>query len=182
MRPLPPIEVPWGLKPLESARTGVERLPRGRRRFWIEHGVVRGVTPAMLVWWFQNLEGEIEVAGQRHQRYRVWHPRDHHSIAYVRRRPDGGIGPGAQLRIREFFAARPENKVDILATIERLDEGGFVHRESILGVEVGRMSYRFEAVAGGTLYQNELVIGSPGVLGPAMNPVSWALGSVSTRW
>ncbi len=175
MRPLPPLELPWTLKPLESARTGLERLPGGRLRFWISHDVVRGVTPAMLVWWFQHLEGEMEIAGQRHSRYRVWHPRDHHSLAYLKRLPDGSIGPGAKLRIREFFGARPEHKIDITATIERLDEGGFVHRESVLGVEVGRMSYRFAAVAGGTLYENELVIGSPGPLGPVMNPLARAL-------
>ena len=49
MRPLPPLELPWTLKPLESARTGLERLPGGRLRFWLSHDVVRGVTPAMLV-------------------------------------------------------------------------------------------------------------------------------------
>ena len=171
VRPLPPISVPWTLKPLESASTLVERLTDGRLRFSIRHDVVRGVTPEMLVWWFQHLEGEVNVAGARLDRYRAWHPRDHYAVRYARRRADGSIGPGAVIHIREFFGGRPENKIDVLATIERLDGGGFVHTDSVLGVHVARMSYHFQAVDGGTLYENELVVGSAAALGPVFNRV-----------
>jgi hypothetical protein len=162
MKPLPPIELPWKLKPLESAETKVERHADGRMAFSIRHDILRGVTPAMLVWWFQNLEGDMDVAGQRLSRYRVWHPRDHHSISYARRLPDGSIGPGAKIHIREFFAARPENKIDMVATIVRLDEGGFIHSDRVLSAEMARMSYTFKAVDGGTLYENDLVFGRKG--------------------
>jgi hypothetical protein len=169
MGPLPAIDVPWTLKPLESASTAVEVRPDGRMCFSIRHDLLRGVTPEMLVWWFQHLEGDMMVAGKPVNRYRAWHPRDHHSIRYARRLPDGSVGVGARIHICEFFGARPENKIDVVATIERLDTKGFVHSDHVLGVEMARMSYRFEAVAGGTLYENELVVGTTGVLGPWFN-------------
>lgn len=159
MRPLPPIEVPWSLKSVESAESGLERLAGGRRRFWIRHELLRGVTPPMLLHWFRHLEGEMTLAGRRVERYRVWHPRDHVAVRYAQRCPDGGIGPGARIHIRELFGAKPENAIDVIATIERLDLGGFVHVDHVLGVAVGRMSYRFTPVEGGTLYENELVVG-----------------------
>jgi len=47
--------------------------------------VIRGVTPAMLVWWFKHVERRFLYDGQRLNRYRVWHPRDHIAIKYLRR-------------------------------------------------------------------------------------------------
>jgi hypothetical protein len=49
----------------------VEWLKDSRLRFSIRHDVLRGVTPAMLVWWLQHLEGEMDVEGARQNRYRV---------------------------------------------------------------------------------------------------------------
>lgn len=45
-----PLPLPFPLKPLSSADTGVERMEDGRTRFWIRHDIVRGVTPRMLDW------------------------------------------------------------------------------------------------------------------------------------
>ncbi|HEY6556554.1 MAG TPA: hypothetical protein VI072_04745 [Polyangiaceae bacterium] len=56
-----------------------------------------------------------------------------------------------------------------MSTIERLDESGFVHSDRVLGLEVARMSYRFEVVQGGTLYENELVVGTPSAIAPLFN-------------
>jgi hypothetical protein len=120
--PPEPVMVPWPLKPMGSADCGAERLPDGRLSYWIRHDVVRGVTPRMLVWWFSNLEGDIEVGGQRINRYRSWHPYDHVHASYVRRRADGSIGPGAQIRLREYLGANPAYDVDTITTIEKLDE------------------------------------------------------------
>ncbi len=133
--------------------------------------MLRGVTPEMLVWWFRNLEGDIVIDGRSRSRYRAWHPFDHVAVRYARRLPDGSIGPGARIHIREMFGARPENAIDVLATIERLDLGGFRHVDHVAGIPVGRMDYRFTRVAGGTLYENELVIGVGGRWGRLLEPV-----------
>src|SRR6185369_15268054 len=92
----PPRPIPWTMKRVESAETEMRLLPDGRLHLHIRHEVLRGVTPAMLVWWFQHLEGTIELQGRSWPRYHIWHPVDHIAIRYARRRPDGSVGPGAQ--------------------------------------------------------------------------------------
>lgn len=155
-----PAPVPWSLKPFASATCGHERLPDGRDSWWIRHEVLRGVTPAMLAWWFAHLEGEVEVDGRRIDRYRAWHPYDHVYARYARRRSDGSIGPGAQIRLRELLGANRAYVVDILTDIVRLDEGGYEHHPRVHGLSgLVSMEYRFTAVPGGTLYENRLLIG-----------------------
>ena len=158
--PPEPVTLPWGLKPLGSAECGAQRLNDGRMSWWIRHDTVKGVTPRMLVWWFSNLEGDVEIAGQRIDRYRVWHPYDHVHASYVRRRPDGSIGPGAMIRLREFLGANPRFDVDTVTEIEKLDETGYIHNPRVHGIAgLVRMEYRFTRVADGTLYENRLLVG-----------------------
>ncbi|MGQ0656130.1 MAG: DAPG hydrolase family protein [Betaproteobacteria bacterium] len=147
------------MKDLASAETEFRTLDDGRLYLRIRHDVLRGVTPRMLVWWFSNLEGDIELDGRVWPRYQIWHPIDHVSIRYVRRRPDGSVGPGAQLHIREVFGGNPDYLVDIVSTIEKLDETGFVHGPSLLGTQMARLEYRFTPVQAGTLYENSITIG-----------------------
>jgi hypothetical protein len=158
--PPEPVTLPWALKPLGSAECGAERLTDGRLSYWIRHDIVRGVTPRMLVWWFSHLEGDIVIAGQRISRYRAWHPYDHVHASYVRRRPDGSIGPGAAIRLREYLGANPRYDVDTITDIEKLDEEGYIHNPRLFGVAgLVRMEYRFERVREGSMYENRLLIG-----------------------
>jgi hypothetical protein len=147
------------MKSLDSARTELRFLSDGRLHLHIRHDVLRGVTPAMLVWWFQHLEGTIEVAGRTYPRYHVWHPVDHIAVRYARRLPDGSVGPGAKIHIQEAFAGNPRWLVDIVTTIERLDEGGFVHAPWVGGVRMAVLDYAFTPVPGGTLYENSITFG-----------------------
>jgi hypothetical protein len=153
-----PLLLPWELKPVSSAKSGSEVLPDGRLKFWIKHDIIKGVTPQMLVWWFGNLEGDVEVEGQTLNRYRVWHPFDHVHARYARRRPDGTIGPGAQIDILEYLGRNPRYKTHILTTIEKLDEEGYIHNPVTHGVSLARMEYTFAEVAGGTRYENCLIV------------------------
>lgn len=156
-----PVRLPWGLKPIGSADSGVDRLPDGRVRCWIRHEVVRGVTPRMLAWWFANLEGDVEVDGRLINRYRLWHPYDHVHASYARRLPDGSIGPGAAIRLKEILGGNPNFVVDVVTEIEKLDEEGYIHNPIVHGIKgLARMEYTFKAVAGGTLYENCLIFGA----------------------
>lgn len=158
--PPEPVPLPWPLKPLGSAECGAERLPDGRLSYWIRHDVLRGVTPRMLVWWFSHLEGDIVVDGRRVNRYRAWHPYDHVHASYARRRPDGSVGPGAAIRLREYLGANPRYEVDTVTEIEKLDDEGFVHNPRVHGIAgLARMEYRFTRVPEGTLYENRLLVG-----------------------
>jgi hypothetical protein len=153
-----PIEVPWTMKPLSSAKTSIERLDDRRMRMSIEHDVLHGITPEMLLWWFRNLEGDMELEGKRYPRYRVWHPRDHVALRYVKLPPDGA-GPGAVFHIQEVLGRDPEMTVDRLTDVIRLDEGGFAHRPRFAGMHLAAMDYTFERVPGGTRYRNSLTVG-----------------------
>lgn len=159
-RPAEPVPVPWPMRPLGSADCGAERLADGRMSYWIRHEVLRGVTPRMLVWWFAHLEGDMWVAGQRVNRYRAWHPYDHVHASYARRLPDGSVGPGAAIRLREYLGANRRYVVDTITDIEKLDEEGYIHNPRVHGIAgLARMEYEFRRVPEGTLYTNRLLIG-----------------------
>ena len=150
MKRLPPepLDIPWTCKPLDTARSGIEIMADGRTRCWIEHQLIRGVTPRMLVWWFKHLEGEMVYAGQRLTRYRVWHPRDHIAIEYSRRHADGSIGVGCVIHLTEMLGANPDYLVDVHSEILKLDEQGFIHRPRVHGLRLARMDYEFEGTDG----------------------------------
>ena len=164
----PPRPIPWEMKAVDSARTEVRFLADGRLHLHIRHEVLRGVTPAMLVWWFQHLEGTMVLEGRSWPRYHVWHPVDHIAVRYVRRLPDGSVGPGAKIHIQEAFGGNPNHLVDIVTTIERLDEGGFVHAPWIAGVRMASLEYTFTPTPDGTLYENSITIGPENPIGRAL--------------
>jgi hypothetical protein len=157
----PPLTLPWEVKPSPTAKSGCELLPDGRRKYWVDE-VLEGITPRMLVWWFGHLDGDMEIDGHRYPRYRVWHPFDHVYARYPRRRPDRTIGPGAQIENLEYLGRNPRYKVQVRATVERLDEEIFIHNIVVLGLHVGRMEHTFEVVSGGTRFGHFLIVpGSP---------------------
>jgi len=167
-----PVVLPWSLKPMGSAEFGADQLPDGRARYWIRHEVLRGVTPRMLAWWFAHLEGDVVVQGRRINRYRLWHPHDHVHASYVKRLPDGSVGPGAVIRLKEMLGGNPAFLVDVSTVIEKLDEEGYIHNPIVHGVPgLARMEYTFRAVPGGTLYENALVIGAAGRRGRWFDPL-----------
>ncbi len=159
-----PLSLPWKLKPVSWAQSGSETLADGRRRFWVKEDLL-GITPAMLVWWFSHLEGDVEIEGRRLPRSRVWHPLDHVSVRYVRRAPDGSIGPGAQIAACEFLGRNPHYKVDGVATIEKLDEEGFINTVAIGGFPLARLVHTFRQTSAGTHFEHTLIV-----------PGSWRFG------
>lgn len=153
------------MKDVSTAATEMRILGDGRLQLRIRHDVFRGVTPEMLTWWFSNLEGDIELSGRSWPRYQIWHPIDHISIRYVRRQPDGTIGPGSQIHIREVLGGRVDYLLDIVTTIEKLDETGFVHLQRRFGQEIVRLEHRFTAIEDGTIDENSATFGpsTPGL-------------------
>ncbi|MEJ6020956.1 DAPG hydrolase family protein [Ramlibacter sp. PS4R-6] len=178
-RPMPadPATVPWPMKSLGSAECGAERLPDGRLSYWIRHDILRGVTPRMLAWWFAHLEGDVVVDGQRINRYRAWHPYDHVHASYARRLPDGTVGPGAQIRLREYLGGQRCYSVDVVSDIEKLDEEGFIHNPRLFGIPgIVRMEYAFKRVPEGTLYENRLLVGGVSGWRAALTPLIQRFG------
>lgn len=181
-QPAEPWPCPFPLKGLGSARYGTEVLKDGRRSFWIEHETVRGVTPRMLAWWFSNLEGDVIIEGRCINRYRAWHPYDHVHASYARRLQDGSVGPGAAIRLCEFFNGDPRYPVITVTEIEKLDEEGYIHNPRLHGIEgLVRMEYQFERVPGGTRYVNRLLIGGTRNWRHAVTPLIQRFGFSQAR-
>lgn len=159
--PLPaPRHLPWKLKPFHTAQTSLTYDGYGRMVLFIEHELVKGISPAMLLWWFKNIDGDIEIDGQRINRYLAWHPRDHILWQLARPAPGGGAGVGSQFRIVEIFNGNPDHYIDIIDTIERLDETGITLVGRQLGIEVSRLNHDFIETEEGTLYRSTLTIGT----------------------
>lgn len=156
---------------MNSARSGMETLPDGRLRCWINHETLRGVTPKMLVWWFKSLEGVVEIDGVRYNRYRVWHPVDHLFAEYVKLNKDGTVGVGSVIHLAEMLNGRPEYLLQIRTEITKLDETGYIHQPRNRGVRLAEIEYEFELVEGGTMYRNILTFGIKGKLGRLLNPL-----------
>jgi hypothetical protein len=104
----PPRNLPWSLKPLESAKTSLTYDEFGRMVMSIQHDLLKGITPEMVAWWFGNIGGDMEVAGLRLNRYLVWHPFDHIHWQLARPGSDGRASIGAKFRIVEAFARNPD--------------------------------------------------------------------------
>jgi hypothetical protein len=158
------------MKPLQSAQTSFQKLPNGQLVLTIAHDVVRGVSPRMIAWWFQNLDGFMEFEGQTYSRYFVWHPIDHLHWEIVQRGPGGSTGRGAFFRIVEAFGANPKHSIDSVERVEKCDEEGLTLVKCIFGMEVFRLEHTFAETPFGTQYDSRMVVGSSlPVLGGVFN-------------
>jgi len=88
------------LNPYQSCSVGHARSPTPQ----IQHAPIRGVTSAMVSWWFRNIDGEAEVDGVIYPRFLLWHPRDHVSKGTVYHGPTDDL-TDAVWRIVEFYNA-----------------------------------------------------------------------------
>lgn len=168
----PPLPIQWAMKPLASARTTFSVLPSGSYELTIEHDLIRGVTPVMLLWWFQHIGGTMTYRGETYSRYRVWHPLDHIHWSMTNPGPDGAAQVGSRFRIVEAFGRNTGYYVDSVETVVKLDQEGIrlVRRE--LGQEVFSLQHWFEATPGGTLYRSRMQVGAENIVGQYMlNPL-----------
>lgn len=177
---------PWRMKPLTSAATNLRILADGRRELTIAHDVIKGVTPAMLHWWFCHIDGEMCYAGQRYPRYQVWHPVDHIYYKELTRAADGTGSTGTRRQIVEAFQGNPRHLINIVDRVVHLGDDGILLSTEAAGIQlpglgnlllplpagISTLEHRFTAVANGTRYASRLLIGSPTRLGPwLLNPL-----------
>jgi hypothetical protein len=132
----PPRELPWPLKPLESAQTSLSYDEFGRMVMRIRHDVLKGLTPEMVARWFGNIGGDMDVDGKRLNRYLAWHPQDHIVWELAHPGPDGRASAGAKFHIVEAFGRNPDFYVDVIDCVTRLDATGFTAASYMLGQQV----------------------------------------------
>jgi hypothetical protein len=159
------------MKPLSSARTEETVLPDGRVRLHIEHDLLRGVTPPMLVWWWRNISGEMELKARVYPRYLIWHPIDHIHFEIIKRLPDGNVGPGAIFHIVEALGADMKNLIDARLHLQELNDEGAMVEVRALAQTVLQIRGQFLPRESGTQVISTMTIGSSGWLGNVgLNP------------
>lgn len=156
---LPPRPVDWTMKPLSSAKLDESILPDGRVVLRIQHDLLRGVTPDMLVWWWRNIEGEIELKGQTYPRYLIWHPIDHIYFKVLKRLADGSVGVGSIFHLVEALGADMRHLIDVALHLRQLDETGGVVELPVLGRTAMRIQGRFVPQEGGTQVTSMMTAG-----------------------
>jgi hypothetical protein len=159
----PPLDIAWPMKSWQDAELEL-RYERAHMILTIEHEIVRGVTPAMLDWWFRHIGGDMELDGRTYPRYRVWHPLDHIDWQLVADEP-GAVGVGSRFRIVEAFDRNPAWYVDSIETVTRLDETGIRLERHLLGSEVFSLEHWFTPADGGTRYRSRMELGADTAFG-----------------
>ena len=109
------------MKTLQSAVTAVSRNSNGVVHLHIEHDIIKGVSPAMLEWWFRNIGGDMEYQGGLYKRYHVWHPLDHIHWELKDCRRSGKVGVGSRFHIVEALGRNMDLLIDVVDTVEKLD-------------------------------------------------------------
>lgn len=148
------------LRDLGSATTAIEELPNHRRRVTIDHQPLRGVTPEMVLWWFQNIGGSMEYDGEQLDNYLAWHPVDHIRWELAAPSPQGGAREGARFHIVEAFGADPNYYLDTTERVEKLDATGIRLARRFAGVKVMELSHTWSRCGEDTHYVSVLEIGA----------------------
>jgi hypothetical protein len=138
----------------------------------IDHRVLAGVTPTMLLDWFTHLGETMSYGGEVIDRYLAWHPTDHIRWELARPAPGGGAAEGARFRIVEAFGARPEFKVDVVDRVEKLDETGIRLVTRVAGVIVFQLEHTWSAGSDGTHYITVLDVGARAPLFAPINRIA----------
>lgn len=152
-------------KPVSSAKwVDVDVSRTGRIRVRIEHDTIRGVTPEMMRWWFENLADTttwngVDFGGPQISHYHLWHHRDHIAVTP---RPAAGvnteIATGTTFTIDEQFNDY-RDRIHATVTVTRLDDEEFTFDIHKAGVRVGRIVHTYGPTDGGLRFYAETTIG-----------------------
>ncbi len=162
---LPPRPINWSMKPLSSAKIQENMLPDGRVELRIEHDLLRGVTPGMLVWWWRNIEGDMDLGGKIYARYLIWHPIDHIYFEVMHRLPDGRVDVGSVFHLVEALGADMRNLLDVMLRLAQLDETGARVELRALGRVAMQIQGQFLPQGEGTQVITTMTVGLQGPFG-----------------
>ncbi|MGP8209164.1 MAG: DAPG hydrolase family protein [Acidimicrobiales bacterium] len=172
--PLPgPLKLPWELKENLTAKSGVDELPDGRTKYWVDE-VLKGITPKMFVWWFSGgLVGEMDIDGRPVARYRVWHPFDHVKARALMNRPYEAK-EGAIAELEEYFGRNPEYYTNPAVSVDHIDEETVTTTWFENGIAVGHLDHELEAVPGGMRLGHVMYVpGEPTEVAKLLVPRVW---------
>jgi hypothetical protein len=166
----PPRDLPWVLPDYREADTGWYVDERGRIHAYVEHFRLKGISPSMVAWFYQQLPiATVEYQGRRMPLYHIFHPSEHGRLRVLEPARDGqrGMGPGAVIEREEWFGPYDSRGA---ARLETFSDAGMVAVAEVSGLAIGRVHHQLRAESDGTAYRVEAVIGSDlPVVGVAIN-------------
>lgn len=167
-----PREFGWVMKTPATAVTNIMTDRFGVLHMYIEHDVIKKVTPKMLEWWFKNIGGEMEYGGKSYPKYLVWHPVDHIHWSLANKLPGNVVGVGSRFHIVEAFGGDRRMLIDIIDDVKQLDKTGITLSGKIFGLVISSLHHKFIAVKSGTKYTSHLKVGNSSILGKYfINPI-----------
>ena len=165
-----PRDLPWVLPDYRNAHTQWEVGDDGRIHALVEHFFLKGISPAMVAWFYQQLPvSTVELNGTNYPFYHIFHPTGHGRIKVVEAAPDGspGMAKGSMIMREEWFG--PYDSRGTARMVEFSDDGMLAIPKAA-GIEIGEVRHIYQAVKGGTAYKVEAIIGSDlPVIGPLLN-------------
>ncbi len=152
-----PLAFDWKMRTTANAAIGVHEHEDGRQEHVIRHDPIPGVTPEMLLWFFENIDKELVWRGQRAIGYRFWHPVDH--IHFKR---EGTLGATDRWHIVEAFGGDPEFLIDQTFEVLKFDETGFCMAAFAAGNMVAFIDERWEWTSAGLIWTVHSLAGATG--------------------
>lgn len=148
------------MKPLDSAKTNFTIDKRGVFNLTIEHDIIRGVTPEMLLWWFQHIGGNMTYQGNTYPKYLVWHPKDHIYWSLAPQSMNKTVGAGSRFRIVEAFDRNMKYLVDSTELVTKLDATGIRLIKTIGSAVVFSLEHNFIPDGSNTIYKSRMMVGA----------------------
>ncbi len=151
-------------KPVSSAKwVDVRRTWTGKLHVCIEHDTIRGCTPQMMRWWFENLARLTTWNGQDFDGpevsfYHLWHHGDHVAITPLGHDAPG-FAEGKWTRVSEQFNDFHE-RISAASTTDRLDDQEFAFTVRELGLPVCKVIHRYSETPNSLQFYAETVVGS----------------------
>lgn len=152
-----------GFKPVSSAKwTNIKRDWTGKLYIQIEHDSIKGCSPEMMRWWFENLgkttnwDG-VGFDGPEASFYHLWHHKDHVAVTPLTK-SSSGFSNGGRTRIQEQFNDYCE-QIYVDTTTDRLDNEEFTFTVRIMGVVICRIFHFYSPDQDGLQFYAETQVG-----------------------
>jgi hypothetical protein len=159
-----PIPIDWTMRDLSSAKISSRDMPDGFTIQKIEHAILPGVKPEMMLWFLGHMDQRLSWRGHVELAYRYWHPRDH--IHFERHGP---FEAGCRFHIVEAFGADLQYLMNQVFIVTQLGITGF-RMESVGPAPPVHMIEIFEETPDGMKMTVEQVA-APAVRRPTPPPV-----------
>lgn len=127
----------------------------------VHHDVIPGITPAMLLWWYQYIGQTVEYNGAQCPMYYILLPDEHDGIQVSNKDAKGRARVGSIYHLKEtFHLDGKEYPLVSKVRISKIDTEGVKYVARRFGFKVATVSHKWIFEADGTRIISTFVLGS----------------------